>query len=128
MIQRTDSEGNNLAWKLYARKHPKRVYETDDHGDPANIQRAMVRLEPELRAEYPMSVFGPIKRSIIPNGIRWAKSCYQSGRVGELDFPRQRRSGIAGLEEIRRFRVYADIHDDSDLADRMRNSCRQLMA
>ena len=53
MYRRMDEKSNNLAWKLVARQHPRRVFETTGHPDQAIIARAMLRLPDGLRERYP---------------------------------------------------------------------------
>ena len=52
-FEKSDPECKNLAWRLFARQHPKPVYETGDHADEGTINRAVLRLESEVKKQFP---------------------------------------------------------------------------
>ena len=108
-MNRTADAGNkNLAWKFSARQHPKPVFETNGHADQAIIARAMLRLQPGLEERF-------------SDVLTWKDQAVdhpEKFRMGEHIWPIKQSNGqwsslanvskaLAGLEEIRQFRIYA---------------------
>ena len=129
LSQRVDYRKKNLAWRLATRRHPKPVYETGDHADPFAVNQAMTYLPPELKQNFP--------------GVRiWQDTATdhpERFKMGDKVWPIRRRDGrwesltslsraLAGLEEVRQFRVYADVRDDDMLEKRIEAFCRSVMA
>ena len=105
----SDEKSNNLAWKLAARQHPKRVYETDGHADPAIINRAMLKLPQGLADVYPDVNIWTDRAVDHPERFKSGDEVWpiwhRSGRWNSLA---NVSMALAGLAEIRQFRVYAD--------------------
>ena len=127
--KRMDPDSKNLAWRLATRKHPRPIYETSDHADSIVVAGAMSMLPQALEATYPKVKIWTDRATDHPERFR----------MGEESWPVRNRSGnweslaslsraLAGLEEIRRFRIFADVGDDRDLRDAMEAFCRQTVA
>ena len=127
--KRIDEQEKNLAWRLSTRRHPKPVYETGDHADPFVVNQAVINLPRQLKQEY--------------NGVTiWtdrASDHPERFMMGDDGWPVRRRDGrweslatlsraLAGLEEIRQFRVYADVRDNDTLENEIVEFCRSVMA
>ena len=129
MHRSMDEKGKNLAWKLAARQHPKRVYETDGHTDRAIIASAMLKLPQGLKEQYPTVQIWTDQAVDHPERFKMGDEVWpirqSSGRWNSLANVSR---ALAGLEEIRQFRVYADVRDDSALVDDIERSCREIMA
>ena len=127
--QRVDESDKNLAWRVVARQHPTPVYETGDHADPIVMQSAMTKLPERLGLEYPDLTIWTDQATDHPERFR----------MGGEAWPIKRRDGrwaslaglsraLAGLEEIRQFRVYTDVRDDEFLRKEVERSCREIVA
>ena len=126
---RMDEKTQNLAWRLATRHHPRPVYDTGDHADNIEVSAALSRLPLELNQRY-------------PNVRTWTDEATdhpERFRMGDEGWPIRRPNGrwesltrvsraLAGLEEVRRFRVYADVRDDRSLKEEIEAFCRQAMA
>ncbi len=127
--QRMDGSSENLAWRLATRHHPKPVYETADHADPFVVSSAMARLPQALGQRFPEVKIWTDRASDHPERFR----------MGDESWPVRESSGrwlsltslsraLAGLEEIRRFRVYADVRRDEQLRSEIETFCRNELA
>lgn len=128
LTRRMDKGARNLAWRLATRQHPKPVYETGDHADPLVVNRAM-NLTVQLKKEFPEVKTWTDRATDHPERFR----------MGEQSWPIRSRSGswesltslskaLAGLDEIRQFRVYADVRGDDELEDKIVAFCRSVMS
>ena len=126
---RMDDRAQNLAWRLAGRHHPRTVYETSDHADRMEVSRAISRIPRELKQEYPDLTIWTDTATDHPERFM----------MGERDWPIKRRNGrweslatlssaLAGLKEVRRFRVYADVRDDESLKAEIEDYCHKAMA
>ncbi len=124
-----DVEANNLAWKLFARQHPKRIYETGGHADPAIINRATYRLERGLKEQYPEVRIWKDQAVDHPERFKMGDEMWpiRNSDGGWNSLANVSRA-LAGLEEIRQFRVYADVGLNSELEDEIKHACRDIMA
>ena len=125
--QRMDEVNRNLAWRLVARQHPKPVYETGDHADPAVVNTAVLRLPQKVRSKYPGLKIWVDKASDHPERFRmddpWP--IRQRGRWAPLT---ALSKALSGLEEIRQFRLYADVYGDDALEQEIEQFCRGVMS
>ena len=129
MNQRMNKDDKNLAWKLASRQHPKRVYETDGHADPAIIASAMFKLPKGLKEQYPAVQIWTDQAVDHPERFKMGAEVWpirqSSGKWNSLANVSR---ALAGLVEIRQFRVYADVRDDDALENQIERSCREIMA
>ena len=128
MHRRADEEDGNLAWKLVARRHPKAVYETGGHEDQVKIFGAMSTLPEQLRRRYPGVKILTDQAVDHPERFKLDAEDYpirqSNGRWSSLA---SLSRALAGLQEIRQFRVYADIGDNGALKEDIESTCREIM-
>ena len=123
-----DKKSNNLAWKLGARQHPKRVYETSGHADQVVVARATRMLASGLRKQYPGVQTWSDEAVDHPERFKMGDAFWpvkQNETWGALS---SLSRALAGMEEIRQFRVYADVEGNVALEDEIRRFCREVMA
>lgn len=125
---RMDKNAKNLAWRIATRQHPKPVYETGDHADTLRVNRA-ITLPVKIRQKYPSVTIWQDKATDHPERFR----------MGDEAWPVRQRNGgwaslhslskaLSGLEEIRQFRVYADVRGDDKLEREIQDFCHNEMA
>ena len=126
---RMDAKTKNLAWRLATRRHPKPVYETGDHADPLDINQAMAHLPQQLAQKYADVTIWTDRATDHPERFRMGNGVWpiqrRNGRWGSLA---RLSKALAGLDEIRQFRVYADVRDDDTLEKEISDFCSSVMA
>ena len=126
---RMDEKTQNLAWRLATRHHPRPVYDTGDHADTIEVSAALSRLPLELNQRYPSVRTWTDKATDHPERFRMGDEGWPIRRPnGRWESLTRVSRALAGLEEVRRFRVYADIRDDRSLKEEIEAFCRQAMA
>ena len=127
MYRLRDEQGRNLAWRLSARQHPKPVYETSDHEDRVVTDSLRRRLGQELSGRYPNVQIWPDLALDHPERFRTGDEVWpvrrDSGRWTSLT---SLSRALAGLEPIRRFRIYAEVGDNRQLENEIRKYCREM--
>ena len=127
MYRLRDEQGRNLAWRLSARQHPKPVYETSDHEDRVVTDSLRRRLGQELSGRYPNVQVWPDLALDHPERFRTGDEVWpvrrDSGRWTSLT---SLSRALAGLEPIRRFRIYAEVGDNRQLENEIRKYCREM--
>ena len=127
--KRLDDQKKNMAWRLATRQHPKPVFETGDHADRLVMNRAMTHLPRQLERRFEGVAIWTDRATDHPERFR----------MGDDGWPIRRRDGrwesldslsraLAGLEEIRQFRVYADVSENAVLEKEIEDFCRRVMA
>lgn len=123
-----DESNRNAAWRLAARQHPKPIYETGDHADAGTVNSAMARLPEELNQKYPQVETWTDRASDHPERFRSGEDDWlikQGNRwVSLVSLSR----ALAGLQEIDKFRVYADVRGNRQLENEIRQFCLERMA
>ena len=128
LTQRMNESKRNLAWRLGTRQHPKPVYETGDHATTATVNRAM-NLRSRLEQKFSEVRIWTDRATDHPERFR----------IGDEGWHIKRRNGpwesldnlskaLSGLEEIRQFRVYADVGGDAALENEIVAFCRSEMS
>ena len=128
LTQRMNESKRNLAWRLATRQHPKPVYETGDHATTATVNRAM-NLRSRLEQKFSEVRIWTDRATDHPERFR----------IGDEGWHIKRRNGpwesldnlskaLSGLEEIRQFRVYADVGGDAALENEIVAFCRSEMS
>ncbi len=126
---RMDEDTENLAWRLVARRHPKPVYDTGDHTDPIIVSGALSKLPGELSDRYPKVKTWTDTATDHPERFRMSDEGWPiKGPTGRWESLATLSSALAGLKEVRRFRVYADVRDDDSLKAEMEDYCHKAMA
>ena len=133
ILSRLDSHmsesARNPAWRLACRQHPKPVYETGDHADRVVFNRAMSNLPSELKEKFPeVMIWTDDGATDHPERFRMGDSGWPIlGRDGRWRDLVNLSRALGGLEEIRQYRVYADVRNDDSLEREIRDVCRQIM-
>ena len=125
--EQSDPNSKNLAWRLIARQHPKPVYETGDHADSGTVNRAVRRLESKVNQHFPNIKTWKDQASDHPEKFRLGDNpLYIRNRARWTSLTRLSRP-LSGLEEIKQFRLYADVRGDVVLESQIAMFCRQEM-
>ena len=129
LYERMDENSQNLAWRLVARRHPKPVYDTGDHTDPIRVSGALSKLPEELSERYPDVNTWTDTATDHPERFKMGDEGWPiKGPTGRWESLASLSSALAGLKEVRRFRVYADVRDDESLKAEIENFCHKPMA
>lgn len=124
-----DPEQKNLAWRIIYRKHPKAIYETDDSPDSGVARKVERELVQEVQSRFPNTTFWLDKAVDHPDRFRLAEMMVRFTGTPPVwrEFRRISRP-LRGLEEIGKYRLYADVRGNDELEESVRNYCRTLMA
>jgi hypothetical protein len=126
--RRADRVNKNLAWRLAERQHPKPVYETGDHADPAVVNRAITALPKELKARYSELKTWLDRASDHPERFRMGDETWPIRHSERWQSLVTLSKALGGLEEIRQFRLYADVRGDERLEQEIERFCREVMS
>ena len=128
-VKRADGSSKNLAWRIVARQHPKAVYETGDSPDSGVSRKIEGELISSAGSKFPSVQFWLDKAVDHPD--RFSKEDMMVRLDGQpptwREFKRLSRP-LEGLEEIGKYRLYADVRGDKVLEETVRVYCRQFMA
>ena len=125
-FEKSDPNRKNLAWRLIARQHPKPVYETGDHADEGTINRAVLRLESEVKKQFQDVRTWTDQASDHPEKFRMDDTLYVRNR-DQWETLKGLSKPLSGLDEIKQFRLYADIRGDTELESKIEQFCKQVM-
>ena len=128
MNRESDEGARNAAWRLAARQHPKPVYETGDHADPGTVNSANSRLIPLLEQRYSDLEIWTDRASDHPERFRSGENNWLIKRRSRWVSLASLSRALAGLQEIDKFRVYADVRGNRQLEDEIRQFCLERMA
>ena len=126
-MEKSDSDKRNLAWRLIARQIPKPVYETGDHADLATVNRAVIRLESSVKSEFAHVKTWKDQASDHPEKFRMGESPLYIRHRNRWQSLTSLSRPLSGLEEIRQFRLYANVRGEADLEKDMEQFCRHTM-
>ena len=126
-VQKSNPGKRNLAWRLIARQHPKPVYETGDHADLATVNRAVIRLESSVKNEFPHVKTWKDQASDHPEKFRMGESPLYIRHRNNWESLTSLSRPLSGLEEIRQFRLYANVRGEASLESEIEQFCRQAM-
>lgn len=127
--QQADGSAKNLAWRIINRQHPKAVYETGDSPDAGLMRKAERTLSGEVNDRFPGVSCWVDKAIDHPDRFRLAEMMVNFG----AQYPdwrefRNESKPLQGLQEINKFRLYADVRGDMNLENEIRDFCRTFMA
>ncbi len=127
--RRSDPVTKNLAWRVLNRQHPKAVYETDDSPDAGVIRRIERDLVRDARKEYPQLQFWLDKAIDHPEKFRVEEMMVKFPGTPPVwrEF-RRLSQPLQGLQEIGKYRLYADVRGDEAQETEVRDFCRTAMA
>ena len=127
--RRYDKVRKNLAWRIIDRQHPREVYATEDSPDSGLVRKAETRLLESVRMKFPDSQFWMDRAIDHPDRFRLEDMMVKITGTPPIwrEFRRESRP-LQGLQEIGKYRLYADVRGDVDLENQVRTFCRTLMA
>ena len=128
MNQMRDETTRNAAWRLATRQHPKPVYETGDHADPGTVNSANSRLIPLLEQRYSELAIWTDRASDHPERFRSGEDDWLIRQGNRWMSLVSLSRALAGLQEIDKFRVYADVRGNRQLENEIRQFCLERMA
>ena len=126
--ERSNPESKNLAWRLITRQHPKLVYEAGDHADQATVNRAVTQLESRVNERFPDVTTWTDRASDHTEKYRTGDKPLYIWRRGHWESLTSLSRPLSGLEEIRQFRLYADVRGNTSLKTELEGFCRQVMS
>ena len=125
---KSDPSIKNLAWRLIARQHPKPVYDTGDHAEPGTVNRAVTRLQSRVETSFPQTTTWTDRASDHPEKFRTGDNpLYVRSSDGQWQSLTSLSRPLSGLEEVRQFRLYADVRGDEHLESQIAMLCQQVM-
>ena len=127
--RRSDATKKNLAWRIINRRHPKAIYETDDSPDSGVARKVERELLQVARDKFPDSQFWLDKAFDHPDRFRLEELMVKLAGSPSVwrEFRRLSRP-LQGLQEIGKYRLYADVRGDQTRETEVRDFCRSLMA
>lgn len=125
--KRSDESVRNLAWRIAARKHPRKVHDTGEHPDSMSLNRAM-RLPQELEESFPSLRVWTDKATDHPERFSTDKEAWPiRGADGKWKSLDGESKALGGLEEIIQFRVYVDLGSNESLEKEVVDFCGGLV-
>ena len=127
--KRCDAEQKNLAWRIINRQHPKEVYATDDSPDSGLVRNVERQLLIAVRGQFPSLQFWMDRAIDHPDRFKLEEMMVKFAGNPPVwrEFRRESRP-LQGLQEIGKYRLYADVRGDLELENEVRNFCRSIMA
>ena len=127
--KRSDKQARNLAWRVINRQHPKAVYETVDLPDTGIVRKIDSLLLQGAEKEFSDLRFWLDKAVDHPDRFRVEQMMVKiaSNPPSWREFRNQSRP-LQGLQEIGKFRLYADVRGDSAIEKEVQEFCRKIMA
>ena len=124
-----DPESRNLAWRIINRQHPKAIFETEDSPDSGISRRVERELVQDVKSNFPDTTFWLDKAVDHPDRFRVEEMMVRFPGSPPVwrEFRRISRP-LQGLQEIGKYRLYADVRGNEDMEQSVRNYCRTLMA
>ena len=127
--RRSDGTSRNLAWRIINRQHPKAVYETGDTPDAGIMRKAERSLADAVKDEFQGLDCWVDKAIDHPDRFRLAEMMVNFGaETPEWREFRNESQPLQGLQEINKFRLYADVRGNASLETNVRVFCRNFMA
>ena len=127
--EHADASTKNLAWRIINRQHPKAVYETGDSPDAGLMRKAEGMLSREVNDRFPGVSCWVDKAIDHPDRFRLAEMMVNFGaQTPDWREFRNESQPLQGLQEINKFRLYADVRGDPGLENEVRAFCRTFMA
>ena len=126
---RGDDTSKNLAHRIINRQHPKVVYETSDSPDVGVARKVEWELQGAAQQEFPLLTFWIDKAFDHPDRFRLEEMMVRYPGVPPVwrEFRRESRP-LQGLQEIGKFRLYADVRGDDQQEGKVRTFCRNFMS
>lgn len=127
--RRSDAVKKNLAWRIINRQHPKAIYETEDSPDSGVARKIDPLLLQATREKFPSLQFWLDKAFDHPDRFRLEEMMVKFAGDPPVwrEFRRLSRP-LQGLQEIGKYRLYADVRGDETKEATVRDFCRSFMA
>ena len=127
--KRADINKKNLAWRVIQRQHPKAVYETEDLPDSGVVRMIEKDLLQKVRSKFSDCLFWLDKAIDHPDRFKRADMMVEmSGNPASWREFRKLSKPLQGLDEINKYRLYADVRGDSAKESEVRDFRRTVMA
>ena len=127
--RRAEPSTKNLAWRVLNRQHPKAVYETEDLPDAGVTRKVERELLHRVKQEHPSINFWLDKAIDHPDRFRLAEMMVKfEGTPPKWQEFRRLSRPLRGLQEIGKYRLYADVRGDTAEEEALREFCRRTMA
>ena len=128
--RRSDATEGNLAWRIINRQHPKAVYETEDSLDSGIARRVERQLFQAAQEQFSNLHFWLDKATDHPDRFRLEEMMVRFGGPTTPDWREFRKQSrpLQGLQEIGKYRLYADVRGDLGLEKEVQDFCRRSMA
>ncbi len=124
-----DPDKKNLAWRIISRQHPKAIYETEDSPDSGIARKVERDLVQEVQSQFPDRTFWLDKAVDHPDRFRLEEMMVRfTGNPPVWREFRRISRPLQGLQEIGKYRLYADVRGNEQLELTIRNHCRAIMA
>ena len=126
--RRRDPVSKNYAWRIIDRQHPREVYATDDSPDSGLVRKADKELLEAVKGKFPDLQFWMDRAIDRPDKFKWEDMMVKLNERPPRwrEFRREARP-LEGLQEIGKYRLYANVRGDVELVHEVRNFCRSLM-
>ena len=127
--KRCNAEKKNLAWRIINRQHPKEVYPTEDSPDSGLVRKVEGHLLAAVRDKFPELQFWLDRAVDHPDRFRLEEMMVKLSGSPTVwrEFRRESRP-LQGLQEIGKYRLYANVRGNANLENEVRNFCRLTMA
>ena len=119
----------NLAWRIINRQHPKEVYATVDSPDSGSTRKLERQLLDAVKERFPDLQFWLDKAIDHPDRFRRAELMVKvEGNPPDWREFRRESIPLRELQEIGKYRLYADVRGDMAKENEVRDFCRSMMA
>ncbi len=127
--RRSDSAKKNLAWRVINRQHPKAIFETADSPDSGVARKVERELVTAAQEKFPSLQFWLDKAYDHPDKFRLEELMVKfDGHPPDWREFRRLSKPLQRLEEIGKYRLYANVRGDQIQETSVRNFCRSFMA
>ena len=123
-----DERDENLAWRLLTRRHPKPIYDSGAHADSMVVNKGLTRLMVAVQERFGQTKIWADVAADHPESFRLGDEVRPIRRTGKWESLESLSRALAGLEEIRLFRLYGDVGNDRGLEREVVEFCRSFMA
>ena len=125
----SDANKRNLAWRIINRQHPKAIYETEDSPDSGIARRVERELIQQAKSQFPDTQFWLDKAVDHPDRFRLEEMMVKlPGHPATWREFRRISRPLQGLQEIGKYRLYADVRGHDEQEQAVRDFCRLIMA
>ena len=125
---RAKAKERNLAWRVINRQHPKAIFETEDSPDSGLARRIESTLYAAASAEFSDLHFWLDKAVDHPDRFRLEEMMVKlDGDPPKWREFRRTSQPLQGLQEIGKYRLYADVRGNDSMEEQVREFCHSIM-